>query len=353
MSILDNKLNPYENFGYLMIVICVLIAFHAIASAQQHRQVTVADIAKSGDDQILALQYDGLPGIVDFVDTNMGNLIDSIDFSPSTPLMIRLDTSGDRLLWSDSESTINVFNRLTRENTQIAPGGQFLLEDIDWSPTNQIASAFSSFIMIYDALDGSVIDSTTSVSGYITNLAWSPNGQFIASSHRAQDIFNPTNELVSTEVYEILGEDIGEDAIEILDDIGGYALAWSSDSSRIAGLKRSGFFVYNIETNSYEANINIDEELLGAIAWSPDDSRLAIGGSVIRVWDTNSWQLDREISVNGGVSTLQWTPDGQHISNNGGPDGLYIDNTPISLWQPTGPLSRVSLCSLMPYTKRV
>lgn len=86
------------------------------------------------------------------------------------------------------------------------------------------------------------------------------------------------------------------------------------------------------------------KDYLQAIAWSADGSRLAAlskFGSLITIWDTNSWRKVREISQFGGTyagDSLAWTSDGMVIASAGATvpeDGIYS----LNLWNPnTGQL---------------
>ncbi|QPC82057.1 hypothetical protein G4Y79_20585 [Phototrophicus methaneseepsis] len=74
---------------------------------------------------------------------------------------------------------------------------------IDWSPTNQIASAFSSFIMIYDALDDVLI----------AQLSFSSQGFFETKDDQDNDSISGRFEVITLRTYlykhaSSVGEDI-------------------------------------------------------------------------------------------------------------------------------------------------
>jgi WD40 repeat protein len=103
------------------------------------------------------------------------------------------------------------------------------------------------------------------------------------------------------------------------------------------------------EPNNHEprvkivARLNLKDYLQG-IAWNSDGSKLATlsaFGSLITIWDTQTWRKLREISQHGGTyagDSIEWTRDGMVIASAGAKvpeDGIYS----LNLWNPnTGEL---------------
>jgi WD40 repeat protein len=96
-------------------------------------------------------------------------------------------------------------------------------------------------------------------------------------------------------------------------------------------LESGEMLIYNFVARQVEADLQFDEEYPADVVWSPDGQFLVTGGAVIRIWDTNTWEIAGTISAEARVRTLQWSPDGQFLFSDRGPEGLYRDAIPSDI----------------------
>jgi WD40 repeat protein len=86
--------------------------------------------------------------------------------------------------------------------------------------------------------------------------------------------------------------------------------------------------VYDFVTDQLQADLQFDEENPGDVAWSPDGNFVATGGALIRIWDTNTWEVATTIPTEPYARTLQWSAVGQVLFSDKGANGLYMDALP-------------------------
>src|SRR5258708_5838126 len=117
--------------------------------------------------------------------------------------------------------------------------------------------------------------------GWIGNLAWSPDGNILASAS---------------------GDYIAHDKT---------ARLWQSDGTPVAILSAHTAEVY-------------------ALAWSPDGRVLATGAGdgTVRLWQSNG-TLVKTLNSEGTVFGLSWSPDGKSLTSGA---SVYLGQNPIKCW---------------------
>lgn len=194
-----------------------------------------------------------------------------------------------------------------------------------------VAWTIGSSVDLVDVGTGQFAGTIASDAERITGIAWSPDGGYLATSHSAEDAFDPDVTHVTMQVWDVTSdEDIISTPTLRIDNRGGGGLAWNPEGTLLAASESQRLFIYNVSSNEIEADIPVDEESPTTIVWSPDGRFVATGGTMIRIWDTKTWQVARTIPVEGVAGSLQWSPDSEHLYNDGGPSGLYLDDVPIS-----------------------
>ncbi|MDC0055682.1 hypothetical protein OAJ94_01365 [Deltaproteobacteria bacterium] len=209
--------------------------------------------------------------------------------------------------------------------------GGFAEDTRQGSNNDYYASLFSSDGTYYLTSDGSTMriwDTSAklnilsvSISG-ISDIAWSPNGTFVAASTNGDEL----KTYYSSNMTPLFSVDTGgEDTHE---------LEYSSDGTMIAvvGARDGGSGDGQVEIfdsmngtliHSFEP---AGEDQFYSVDWSPDSSRIVIGGDEdIWVYETSTWTQNASRNTNRGtINAIAWSPDGKSIavceawaSNNG------------------------------------
>ncbi len=303
-------------------------------SAKDNNDKLVDQIAKSGDQRILAVTYRSgglLSTNVELYDSSSGELIRTVDLSPSIPFIIALSPSGDRIAHTSADGEIKVFDINSAIDTILLGGGAITLNDLKWNPTNdEIAYIVGSGIYILNALNGNPIRSIGGGIPLPVSVAWNPDGIRLATSHFSIDPFNSDIITVAIKVWDlsVSGEPLITPVLKI-ENRGGGDIAWSPDGTQLAMLESGGLLIYDVITNQANADLSFKEQYPVTVVWNPSGNQIATGGTLIRVWNTTTWELVKTMPVDGSAGTLQWSPDGKHLFNEGGTKGLYRDNMPV------------------------
>jgi len=222
----------------------------AVAQNTTIRQINVFQIARSGNGQVLGVQYNdvGVASVVDLFDSSSGNLIGTVDLSPYAPKVIALSPTGDRLLFSDANSRLGVHDIATGVTTLILEGGEASIDSIAWNPVSDVVAwTLGSTVDIYDTSTDSFVAVISTSAERIVDLAWSPDGQRLATSHFANDLFDPNVTNVTVKLWNIIpSENILRIPILTIEDRGGGSISWSPDGSKLALLEDGGFAIYDI-----------------------------------------------------------------------------------------------------------
>jgi serine/threonine protein kinase len=207
-------------------------------------------------------------------------------------------------------------------------------------------------VHVWNPTNGKLLHSYTGHDGKVLALAWSPDGQQIASASADQtvQVWNPTSGKllltyhghrldVKTVAWSPNGNCIASGGIDHAIQVWNAAtgehllqyrhagsisgLSWSPDSKRIASMGSAPEHTVHIwdATNgtrmlTYEGH----EETILALAWSPNGQRVASAGSdgMVKVWDANTGKTLLVYQGHAGrVGAVAWSPDGHFIASGG------------------------------------
>jgi WD40 repeat protein len=264
-----------------------------IPQAQQMtpQQETVYEIVRSGNGQVLAVNYYYV-AIVDFFDAATGDMIHKAEL-PQTPILMTLSPTGDRLLWIDSRTNIYLYDTVTGANSvlfSLGEGEGRSIGPIAWNPVNDfVAIAAGSYADIYDVSNGTLSPSTSgatlivSDAHRIVNLSWSPEGTRLATSHFFKSqlgslgaTLGAPEEASAIQVWDLAPGVIQTIPILKIDDRGGGNVSWSPDGARLAMLESGELLIYYFVARQVEADLQFDEEYPADVVWSPNVQFLAM-----------------------------------------------------------------------------
>jgi len=194
---------------------------------------------------------------------------------------------------------------------------------VSWRPDAvQLASAHhDGTVRLWDAATGGELTVLPGHRAGVPCIKWAPDGSNLASASRDRTVrlwevdgANPTQSLRSSHMKD-------------------NCLDWSRDGARLAS--GSGWVK---PTNGVKGEVVVWDAATGkgrvihggnriwAVAWSPDDKRLAFAGrdSGVRVWDTSSEEVTTLPGEETSVNRLVWNHDGSRLASCAGQD--------ISIW---------------------
>jgi len=107
---------------------------------------------------------------------------------------------------------------------------------------------------------------------------------------------------------------------------------------------------WDIDTRSIEKTIDSDEDEIYAIVCSPDGRMIVSSvGKKILLWDTDSWELKKNIPVETWINSFAYAPDGETIAGTGFNTVSFYDSKTFELKKSftghVGPVNSVSFSS--------
>lgn len=178
-----------------------------------------------------------------------------------------------------------------------------------WSPKGSLlaTSDYDRGLVTFDIKTGRIISLQEDflVSPY--DISWSPNGSRVVATGDLGYGFRRWR-IDTDESVRLYDERVGTAAEQ---------LAWSPDGERIASVHANGVLCFwTASTNHCDGYIQAHGERGFSLAWSPDANQLATGGGVIRIWDTHTGNLVTSFGLKNTsiYSQLKWLANGTLIS---------------------------------------
>lgn len=158
--------------------------------------------------------------------------------------------------------------------------GEYVLT-VAWSPNGQrlASGSIEKTIRIWDVARGECLAKLEAHKGYVYSVAWSPDGHRLATASADAII-----RIWDAETWEILS---------ILKGAYFTSLVWSKDGLKLASTSISTdptVTVWDLETEAAAFKLEGHSDNVYNVAWTPELQRLASGGDdkTIRIWDEKS-----------------------------------------------------------------
>lgn len=142
-------------------------------------------------------------------------------------------------------------------------------------------------------------------------LAWSPNGDLLASAGRDSTVrlWDITTGTLQATYYDPASSCF-------------LSLAWSPDGRYLAaGCTAGPVYLWDVPTRNETPLLTYrgHRRFVRAVVWSPDGMYIASGGdlgdSTVQVWSPTSGQICYTYTAQYRIFALDWSPDGGHIAS--------------------------------------
>ena len=194
------------------------------------------------------------------------------------------------------------------------------ITDVAWAPGKErIASASTDYsVQVWDATTGQHRLFYRTHPWYVWTVVWSPDGTRIASGG-PDGIIQLWDAVTGLTLAVYRGHSNGVEA-----------LAWSPDGTRIASASDDKTVrVWDALSGTSVYTYRGHDGYVNTVSWSPDGFNIASGSSdkTVQVWNvTNGDTIYTYRGHSGGVTTAVWSPDSQYIAS-GSQDGT------VQVWQ--------------------
>jgi eukaryotic-like serine/threonine-protein kinase len=266
-------------------------------------------IASGGNDHTIRI-WNAKTGADRLILHGLSGGVPAISWSPDSTL-IASATSGPSVSGGPpaSGNAVQVWNATTGKSVYIYQGHTNGITDIAWSPTdNRIASSSTDYtVQIWDATTGQHPLIYRTHSWYVWTLAWSPDGKRLASGEPDGTI--QVWDAATGQTFLFFRGHTA--AVE--------AVAWSPDGKYIASA--SDDYTVRIWNSASGKPVYIyrgHSSYVSTVAWSPNGHFIASGSNdkTMQVWDSATGKTSYTYrGYSGSVTALTWSPDGKYIAS--------------------------------------
>ncbi len=277
-------------------------------------------IASGGNDSTIRV-WNASTGADQLVSHGHSGGIPAITWSPDSTRIASM-TSGPSVSGGPpaSDNSVHVLNATTGNPIYIYHGHSSGITDVAWSPRGErIASSSTDYtVQVWNAANGENPLIYRTHAWYVWTLAWSPDGKRLASG--GPDGTISLWDAVSGHTFLSYRGHIN--AVE--------AITWSPDGKFIASASDDySVRIWNSASGKLVYSYHGHSSYVRAVAWSPDGHSIASGSNdkTVQVWDSASGKMnDIYRGHSGAVTAVVWSPGGRVIAS-GSTDGT------VQLWQ--------------------
>ena len=261
----------------------------------------------------------GTTGSLRFWDAENGKLIKVIE-KPKILMWRTLWSPDGRWVAIGEHDAIQIYDAATLQPAQHFEGMSGFIKNLAWSPdSTRLASGDDhGTVRIWDVKSGRVLLSQPIHANTVDELDWSPDGKYIASASWDN----------SVKIWDATTGDILCNYIDssYVDDV-----RWSPDGKMVAsgGLGKK-VFLFDAVNNKVLLTLAGHTNSIRAVAWSPDGRRVASSAEddTVRLWDVASGKQLYVFDNRGyGETNLIFSPDGKYLAS--GNDGA------VRIWNVT------------------
>ncbi len=276
-------------------------------------------IASGGDDHTIQV-WSALTGTRLLVSQGHSGGVPAVAWSPDSTLIASASAGPSVSGGPAGDNTVQVWNASTGQSIYSYHGHSSGITDVAWSPTgDRIASSSSDYtVQVWDATTGQHALVLRTHSWYEWTVAWSPDSKRLASGGPDNAIWiwdATTGKILYTYHANVEGVT---------------SLSWSPDGTHIASTD-SNFSVQVWDTTDGKTlqTFSGHTSFITGVAWSPNGNYIASSSNdkTVQLWDVTTGKTIATYSQHtGAVVALTWSPDSKYIAS-GGADGT------VQIWQ--------------------
>lgn len=185
-----------------------------------------------------------------------------------------------------------------------------VVRGLAWNPTQDILAVsgifnnqYAIYLVTSTAEPELFVEPDT---GYSNDIFWSPDGSMLVGYTGSADGGDLIRLWSLAERAEVI-------SIPVIGSSSTNQIGWSSDSNRLAFVRRNSIFVWNVNLKSQVAEFVFDNNSVPqAFAWQPSTHRIWIAGvdNHLRLWDTGTNQFVYDEPLAKYVTVLAATHEG-------------------------------------------
>ncbi|MHC4996326.1 MAG: protein kinase domain-containing protein, partial [Planctomycetota bacterium] len=290
--------------------------------------------------QLVVSPNDGSLRFYDTIPNRLTLTIEGGQSSGRNNVVIRWSPDGKRIAVGYRDKSLRVWDATSGRMLQDLRGHTEPVDSITWSPDGRLlASSNSSAIMVWDTLAPQYDGVITGHDDRVRNVAWSPDGTRLATA----SVGEPFQVWDAAIEQQIFTTDLNRGIY--------FEPEWSPDGAHIAVIHQAysdgpnpdaaderTLRLLDPQTGQETAHWTAQHPGMSALAWSPDGSSLASGGTdkVVRLWDPRTGRVTGILNVHvASVRNIAWNHDGARLAITGSIRG-FVDNNPanIEVWDP-------------------
>jgi WD40 repeat protein len=282
--------------------------FHFKANPQGN---SINSVAFKSDGSKIVSGTNCHPASIRIFDANSGTLtwdyevgsafmcIMGVGFSKNSHYLLAIEEMGNILVFDNTGNNpvlIDTVKTLTSYafSIEIAPNN-----------TSFVAGCSGGRMKIYELPSGNMLYNIPAHTGWVTAVAYSPNGNYIVSGGSDDKVKIWSN--TGTLLFTCNGHTGDITSVKVTPD-NQYVVSASKDDKMM---------IWNISTGTLVRTITGHKRDINGIDISPDGTKVvsASSDSTCKIWELNTGNeiLTFSVKDSGAVNTVAWSPDGQKI----------------------------------------